>query len=186
VNSIGVRPATAWRAQEDFALAPRRYARSDKGDFAGHVGFGLLVLVTLFSLRVAIWHATSITLHLIDLALSSEPLLTAERLNEGADQRWSVSVLVIALPLFLGGFAILAHRLEDDLPIARSRILIAGLALLFLDTLVGLLGADLMSIFNLTSERSMDAALLKMTATTLILGAVLGYAGWEISRAARS
>jgi hypothetical protein len=32
----------------------------------------------------------------------------------------------------------------------------------------------------------MDAALLKMAATTLILGAVLGYTGWEITRAARS
>jgi len=64
--------------------------------------------------------------------------------------------------------------------------LIVGLALLFLDTLAGLLGADVKSILNLTSETSMDAALLKMTATTLIPGAVLGYAGWEISRAVRS
>jgi hypothetical protein len=43
-----------------------------------------------------------------------------------------------------------------------------------------------MSIFDLADAGSMDAALLKMTATTLILGAVLGYAGWEISRAMRS
>jgi hypothetical protein len=64
--------------------------------------------------------------------------------------------------------------------------LIAGLALLFLDILAGLLSADLMSILNLTSELSMDAAMLKLTATTLILGAVLGYAGWEISKAWRS
>ena len=167
-------------------MAPRRYARSDSADLAGHVGFGLLVLVTLISLRVAIWRATSIILHLIDLALSSEPLPTAERLSEGADQRWSVLVLVVALPIFLGGFAILAHRLEEELPVARFRILIAGLALLFLDTLVGLLGADLTSMLNLMSEPSMDAALLKMTATTLILGAVLGYAGWEIARTAQS
>ncbi|MGA2485634.1 MAG: hypothetical protein ABSF49_06570 [Roseiarcus sp.] len=144
------------------------------------------MVVTLFSLRVAIWQATSIVLHLIDLALSTQPLLTAERLNEGADQRWSVSVLVVSLPLFLGGFAILAHRLEQDLPVARAWILIAGLALLFLDILAGLLSADLMSILNLTSELSMDAAMLKLTATTLILGAVLGYAGWEISKAWRS
>lgn len=167
-------------------MAPRRYARSDTADLPGHAGFGLLVLVTLISLRVAIWRATSIILHLIDLAVTSEPLSTAERLNEGADQRLSVLVLVIALPLFLAGFAILAYRLEEELPVARFRILIAGLALLFLDTLVGLLGADLTSILNLMSEPSMDAALLKMTATTLILGAVLGYAGWEIVRTARS
>jgi len=167
-------------------LAARRYTPSNQADFAGHIGFGLLVVVTLFSLRVAIWQATSIVLHLIDLALSTQPLLTAERLNEGADQRWSVSVLVVSLPLFLGGFAILAHRLEQDLPVARAWILIAGLALLFLDTLAGLLSADLMSILNLTSELSMDAAMLKLTATTLILGAVLGYAGWEISKAWRS
>jgi hypothetical protein len=167
-------------------LAARRYTPSNQADFAGHIGFGLLVVVTLFSLRVAIWQATSIVLHLIDLALSTQPLLTAERLNEGADQRWSVSVLVVSLPLFLGGFAILAHRLEQDLPVARAWILIAGLALLFLDILAGLLSADLMSILNLTSELSMDAAMLKLTATTLILGAVLGYAGWEISKAWRS
>jgi len=167
-------------------LAARRYTPSNQADFAGHIGFGLLVVVTLFSLRVAIWQATSIVLHLIDLALSTQPLLTAERLNEVADQRWSVSVLVVSLPLFLGGFAILAHRLEQDLPVARAWILIAGLALLFLDTLAGLLSADLMSILNLTSELSMDAAMLKLTATTLILGAVLGYAGWEISKAWRS
>jgi len=186
VNSIGVRPAAVWRTRGDFALAPRRSERSEKPDFAGHVVFGLLVLVTLLSLRVAIWRATGVALHLIDVAMSSEPLSTAERLNEGADQRWSVLVLAIALPLFLGGFAILAHRLEEKLPLARSRILIVGLALLFLDTLAGLLGADVKSILNLTSETSMDAALLKMTATTLIPGAVLGYAGWEISRAVRS
>ncbi len=167
-------------------MAARRYTPSKQSGFAGDVGFGLLVLVALLSLRVAIRHAIGIALHLIDLALSSQPLLTAERLNENADQRWSVSVLVISLPVFLGGFAILAHRLEEDLPIARSRILIAGFALLFLDTLVGLLGADVMSIFDLADAGSMDAALLKMTATTLILGAVLGYAGWEISRAMRS
>jgi len=167
-------------------LAARRHTPSNQADFAGNIGFGLLVVVTLFSLRVAIWQATSIVLHLIDLALSTQPLLTAERLNEGADQRWSVSVLVVSLPLFLGGFAILAHRLEQDLPVARAWILIAGLALLFLDTLAGLLSADLMSILNLTSELSMDAAMLKLTATTLILGAVLGYAGWEISKAWRS
>ena len=167
-------------------MAARRYTPSNQADFAGNIGFGLLVVVTLFSLRVAIWQATSIVLHLIDLALSTQPLLTAERLNEGADQRWSVSVLVVSLPLFLGGFAILAHRLEQDLPVARAWILIAGLALLFLDTLAGLLSADLMSILNLTSELSMDAAMLKLTATTLILGAVLGYAGWEISKAWRS
>lgn len=167
-------------------MAARRYTPSNQADFAGHIGFGLLVVVTLFSLRVAIWQATSIVLHLIDLALSTQPLLTAERLNEGADQRWSVSVLVVSLPLFLGGFAILAHRLEQDLPVARAWILIAGLALLFLDILAGLLSADLMSILNLTSELSMDAAMLKLTATTLILGAVLGYAGWEISKAWRS
>ncbi len=167
-------------------MAARRYTPSNQADFAGHIGFGLLVVVTLFSLRVAIWQATSIVLHLIDLALSTQPLLTAERLNEVADQRWSVSVLVVSLPLFLGGFAILAHRLEQDLPVARAWILIAGLALLFLDTLAGLLSADLMSILNLTSELSMDAAMLKLTATTLILGAVLGYAGWEISKAWRS
>jgi hypothetical protein len=179
-------PGAARRTREDFAVAARRYASSKQADFAGHVGFALLVLVTLFSLRVAIAHVTSIGLHLIDLALSSQPLLTAERLNESADQRWSVTVLVITLPLFLGGFAILAHRIEEDLPIARSWILIAGLALLFLDTLVGLLGADLMSILNLTSERSMDAALLKLAATTLVLGAVLAYSGWEILQAWRS
>jgi hypothetical protein len=167
-------------------LAARRHTPSNQADFAGNIGFGLLVVVTLFSLRVAIWQATSIVLHLIDLALSTQPLLTAERLNEVADQRWSVSVLVVSLPLFLGGFAILAHRLEQDLPVARAWILIAGLALLFLDTLAGLLSADLMSILNLTSELSMDAAMLKLTATTLILGAVLGYAGWEISKAWRS
>ncbi len=167
-------------------MAARRYTPSNQADFAGNIGFGLLVVVTLFSLRVAIWQATSIVLHLIDLALSTQPLLTAERLNEVADQRWSVSVLVVSLPLFLGGFAILAHRLEQDLPVARAWILIAGLALLFLDTLAGLLSADLMSILNLTSELSMDAAMLKLTATTLILGAVLGYAGWEISKAWRS
>ena len=160
-------------------MAARRYTPSKQSGFAGDVGFGLLVLVALLSLRVAIRHAIGIALHLIDLALSSQPLLTAERLNENADQRWSVSVLVISLPVFLGGFAILAHRLEEDLPIARSRILIAGFALL-------LLGADVMSIFDLADAGSMDAALLKMTATTLILGAVLGYAGWEISRAMRS
>ena len=167
-------------------MAARRHTPSNQADFAGNIGFGLLVVVTLFSLRVAIWQATSIVLHLIDLALSTQPLLTAERLNEVADQRWSVSVLVVSLPLFLGGFAILAHRLEQDLPVARAWILIAGLALLFLDTLAGLLSADLMSILNLTSELSMDAAMLKLTATTLILGAVLGYAGWEISKAWRS
>ena len=167
-------------------MAARRYTPSNQAAFAGHIGFGLLVVVTLFSLRVAIWQATSIVLHLIDLALSTQPLLTAERLNEGADQRWSVSVLVVSLPLFLGGFAILAHRLEQDLPVARAWILIAGLALLFLDILAGLLSADLMSILNLTSELSMDAAMLKLTATTLILGAVLGYAGCEISKAWRS
>lgn len=179
-------PGAARWTREGFALAARRYAPSKKADFAGHVGFGLLVLVTLFSLRVAIWRVIGIALHLIDLALSAQPLLTAERLNESADQRWSVAVLVIALPVFLGGFAVLAHRLEDDLPVVRFRILIAGLALLFLDTLVGLLGADFMSIIDFADARSMDAALLKTTATTLILGAVLGYAGWEISRAVRS
>ena len=167
-------------------MIPRRYAPPDQADFAGHVRFGLLVLVTLFSLRVAVWHAASVTLRLIDLTLSSAPLLTAERLNENSDPRWNVSVLLVALPLFLGGFAMLAPRLEENLSVVRSRILIAGMAVLFLDTLVGLLGADLISIFTLTSERSMDAALLKMAATTLILGAVLGYTGWEITRAARS
>ncbi len=167
-------------------MASRGYARSDKADFAGLLGFGLLVVVTLLSLRVAIWRVTSIAAHLIDLALSSEPMLTAERLNEGADQRWSVSVLVLALPVFLGGYAILAARLEENLPVARSRVLIAGLALLFLDTLVGLFSADFISIFNLMDAPSMDAAMAKMAATTLILGAVLGYAGWEISRALRS
>jgi hypothetical protein len=165
---------------------PRRYAPPDQADFAGHVRFGLLVLVTLFSLRVVIWHAAGVALRLIDLALSPGPLLIAERLNESSDPRWSVSVLLVALPLFLGGFAILAPRLEQNLPAVRSQILIAGLALLFLDTLVGLLGADLMSIFTLTSERSTDAVLLKMATTTLVLGAVLGYAGWEISQAAKS
>jgi hypothetical protein len=166
-------------------LIPRRHARSDEAEFAGHVGFGLIVVVTLIALRTAIWHATGVALRLIDLALSSQPLLTAERLNESSDPRWNVSVLLIALPLFLGGYAILAPRLEEDLPVVRARILIAGLALLFLDTLAGLLGADLISIFTLTSERSMDAALLKMATTTLLLGALLGYAGWEISQAAR-
>ena len=167
-------------------MIPRRYAPPDQADFAGHIRFGLLVLVTLFSLRVVLWHAATVALRLIDLALSSEPLLIAERLNETSDPRWSVSVLLVALPVFLGSFATLAPRLEHDLPVARSWILIVGLALLFLDTLVGLLGADLISIFALTSERSTDATLLKMATTTLVLGAVLGYTGWEISVAARS
>ena len=70
-------------------------------------------------MRTAIWHATGVALRLIDLALSSQPLLTAERLNESSDPRWNVSVLLIALPLFLGGYAILAHSLEEDLPVAR-------------------------------------------------------------------
>ena len=167
-------------------MASRGYARSDKVDVADLVGFGLLVVVTLASLRFAIWRITSIVAHLIDLALSSEPMLTAERLNEGADQRWSVTVLVVALPLFLGGYAILAARLDDNLSIARSRVLIVGLGLLFVDTLVGLLGADFISIFNLMDAPSMDAAMTKIAATTLILGAVLAYAGWEISQALRT
>ena len=189
MNSIGVRPLSGAADARGFRLDPRnprRYAPPDQADFAGHVKFGLLVLVTLFSLRVVIWHAAGVALRLIDLALSSEPLLIAERLNQSSDPRWNVSVLLVALPLFLGRFAILAPRLEEDLPVARSRILIAAMALLFLDTLVGLLGAELISIFTLTSERSTDAALLKMATTTLILGAVLGYTGWEISRAAKS
>jgi len=103
-------------------LIPRRYTPPDQTDFAGHVRFGLLVLVTLFSLRVVMWHAAGVALRLIDLALSPGPLLIAERLNESSDPRWSVSVLLVALPLFLGGFAILAPRLEENLPAVRSRI----------------------------------------------------------------
>lgn len=186
MNSIGVRLAAARRTREDFALISRRYARSEQFDFAGHVGFALLVVVTLFSLRVLIWHATSVAQRLIDLALSSQPLLTAERLNVHSDPRWSVSVLLVALPVFLAGFAILAPRLEQGLSVGRSRILIAGLALLFLDTMAGLLGVELISVFTLTTECSMDAALLKMATTTLMLGAVLAYTAWEISGAARS
>ena len=149
-------------------------------------GFGLLVAITLTSLHFAIWRIAVIAGHLIDIVTSSRPLLIAERLSESSDQRWSVTVLVATLPLFLGGYAVLASRLEEGRPSARSRILMGGMALLFLDLAAGLFSFDFSSIVDLAAQRSLDAGVLKIVATTLIVGAVLGYAGWEVARASRS
>lgn len=155
-------------------------------DFVEQVGYGVLVLVTFASLRATVWHANHILFRLIDLALAPEPLLIAERLHRASDPRWSVSVLLVALPVFLAGFWMLTPRSGSGSLIARGKFLILVLAAFLLDSLVILVSTTSIFLFMLMSDTPALPSLLKIAATATVYGALLAYLVGEMRRAAWS
>jgi hypothetical protein len=109
---------------------------SEEGDLIEQIGDGILMLITFAALRETLLHACRIVFRLIDLALSPEPLKIAEQLNRASDPRWSVSVLLVALPLFLIAFRMLSARLENNPLLRHGKLFIVVLVLFVLDAMV--------------------------------------------------
>jgi hypothetical protein len=166
-------------------VAPKRNAREET-DFVEQVGYGVLVLVTFASLRATVWHSSHILFRLIDLASAPEPLLIAERLHRASDPRWSVSVLLVTLPVFLAGFWVFTAHFRSNSSVARGKFLILVLAALLLDSLVILVSTTSVFLFTLMSDTPTLPNLLKIVTTATVYGALLAYLVGEMRRAAWS
>lgn len=163
-------------------MAPAKRNAFDETDIVQQIGYGVLVLVTFASLRPVAWHANRVLFRLIDLAFAPEPLMVAERLQRASDPRWSVSVLLVTLPVFLAGFWILAARLRRGSSAVSGKFLIFVLAALFLNSFVILVTTTSIFLFTMMLDAPAAPNLLKIVTTTVVYGVLLGYLVGEMRR----
>jgi hypothetical protein len=157
---------------------------SEEGDLIEQIGDGILMLITFAALRETLLHACRIVFRLIDLALSPEPLKIAEQLNRASDPRWSVSVLLVALPLFLIAFRMLSARLENNPLLRHGKLFIVVLVLFVLDAMVTAVTTIPVLLFSLISDAAVLSSVLKTTAIAIVYGACLAYLIGELKKAA--
>jgi hypothetical protein len=146
----------------------------------------MFVLCWLRFLRCARRFGTSARFffRLIDLSLAREPLLLAEQLHSGSDPRWSVSVLLVTLPLFLVSFWMLSTRLERSASLRHGKLYISALALPVLSAIFTIVTTIPVFLFALFSDTAILSNLLKIAAVASVYGVFLGYLIGELRRAA--
>jgi len=160
-------------------IVPMRDA-SEESDLAGQIADGALVLVAFASLRVTLWHASVVAFRLIDLALAPEPLTIAEQLNQASDPRWSVSILLVTLPVFLIAFRMLSARLENNPSLHHGKFFVLVLALLVLDTIMTVVTTIPGFLVSFLSETAALSSLLKIATIATVYGAFFAYLVCEL------
>jgi hypothetical protein len=161
-------------------IVPLREA-SEENDLAEQIGAGILMLVAFVALRMTLWHAADVIFRLIDLAFAPEPLMIAERLNRASDPRRSVSVLLVALPVFIVAFRMFSKRLDRHPSLLHGKLLVVALALFVLDTTIVALTTIPAFLFNLISDAAALPNLFKIVAFSTVYGALLAFL-WGIAR----
>jgi hypothetical protein len=163
--------------------APPRHAAEDN-DLIVQIGDALLMLVTFGALRETLQHANYILFRLIDLALAGEPLALAEQLNRGTDPLWSVSTLMVTLPLSLVAFRIFSTRLERSPSLGHGKMFIFLLVLLVLDTIIVIAGSIPALLFTVIAGADVLPSLLKTASVAVVRGCFLTYLVSELRWAA--
>jgi Domain of unknown function (DUF5671) len=164
-------------------IAPIREA-SEESDLIEQIGDGILMLIAFASLRETLWHACRIVFRLIDLTLAPEPLKIAEQLNRASDPRWSVSVLLVALPLFLITFWMFSARLENNPLLRHGKLFIVVLVLFVLDATVTAVTTIPVLLYGLISDAAILSTILKTTTIAIVYGVLLAYLVGELQKAA--
>jgi hypothetical protein len=163
-------------------LAPAREGPKES-DLVEQIGDVVVLAIAFAALRSILGNSCVIGFHLVDLAMAPESSLVAQRAYRAGDPGWNVSVLIVALPIFLIAFWKLAARLEANAAIHRNKLFLIVLALLFVDTAMVAVTTIPSFLFEVISGTSMASALFKMAIVVVLYGAFLAYLLDELRKA---
>jgi hypothetical protein len=160
-----------------------RYRESIEANWADHVGDGILMLAAFGSLRATLSLTASIGFRIIDLAYFPGSRALALEMNRGSDPTFGLSVLVVAVPLFLTTYWLLCRRLDDNWSLAHSRLHVIILGLFCLDTLFAAARSIPFFVYAILTGQSPEPHIAKLVVAIAAYGFLLGHFALQLRKA---